>query len=58
MVFALAGDSTTTTFMQLIRKEDALAGKQTLAQGDEIAGMTLDAAGKFQLQQQRGDRGG
>ena len=56
MVFALAGDSTTTTFMHSFKRRSA-AGS-ALAQGDEIAGVTLDAAGKFQLQQQRGDRGG
>ena len=55
MVFALAGDSTTTTFMTAIQpvmaKEDPRDG--TLAQRDEIAGMTLDAAGQFQFEQQR-----
>ena len=58
MVFALAGDSTMTTFMQstYVGQEPALSGAS--AQRHEIAGMTLDAAGKFQLEQQRGDRGG
>ena len=31
---------------------------QTLTQGDEVAGMAFDPAGKFQLEEEGGHRGG
>jgi hypothetical protein len=55
MVFALAGDSTMTTFMETFKKGNA---NGELAERDKIARMTLDAACEFQFQQQAGDGGG
>ena len=56
MVFALAGDSTMTTFMRRIQKMSE--GNGRLAERHEIARVTLDAAGELQFEQQRGDGGG
>ena len=42
MVFAFAGDSTMTTFIQPFKKSRA---NSELAERDQIAGMTLNAAG-------------
>ena len=67
MVFAFAGDSTTTTFMNPFYGagplRSNLAGRainetQTLTQGNEVAGMTFDSAGEFQLEKEGGHRGG
>ena len=67
MVLAFAGDSTTTTFMNPFYGAGpppsnsgglAINETQTLTQGNEIAGMTFDSAGEFQLEKEGGHRGG
>ena len=65
MVFALAGDSTTTTFMNPIYcarcvlqddlNERVIKAKKGLTQGNEVAGMTLDLAGQFELEEEGGN---
>jgi hypothetical protein len=36
----------------------AINETQTLTQGNEVAGMTFDSAGEFQLEKEGGHRGG
>ncbi len=57
MVFAFAGDSTTTTFMNSFDRGRA-AAEIFLTQRDSVARVTLDPPGKFQFEQQSGNGGG
>jgi hypothetical protein len=56
MVFAFAGDSTTTTFMNPFDR--SARARRCLTQRDEVAGVSLYPAGEFQFKQEGGDGGG
>ncbi len=55
MVFALAGDSTIDDVHANFSKQRGINNR--LAEGYQVAGVTLDSSRQFQFEEQRGDRG-